>query len=221
MSPTPLSHTNSGRQPPQPHHFGRCTYEEGRKDEFPSPMGGPAPKDCDSRLAAQSPECERRRDVSHTLTRKRKGYIMEAESFINLFLPMPATSCICSFFLSLGVLTKVPQQIHSSAMDLNKQPPGTDLSKVPCSPPPPGRQSNFIDPPSQAWQPRLAIYMTLPLTIIFVVLRVYTRFSLKHGLKMDDCKSRHSLGPTTYTFLLGRNGLTNIAGKQTCAYLPA
>lgn len=106
-------------------------------------------------------------------------------------------------------------------MDLNNLPPGTDLSKTPLSPPPPGQQSNFMDPPSQAWRPRLAIYMTLPPTIIFVVVRVHARLSLKHGLQIDDCKSRHPLGSRTFTFFLDGNELANIAGKQTCAYLPA
>ncbi|KAI1409872.1 hypothetical protein F5Y13DRAFT_169124 [Hypoxylon sp. FL1857] len=43
-----------------------------------------------------------------------------------------------------------------------------------------------FDPPSRAWMPRVAIYTTFPLAIVFIILRIYTRLWFKRGLGWDD-----------------------------------
>ncbi|KAI1822657.1 hypothetical protein F4861DRAFT_375428 [Xylaria intraflava] len=64
-------------------------------------------------------------------------------------------------------------------------PPGLDLSTIPISPPPPGQQSNFINPPSTSWAGRLAVYLTLPFAVVAVILRIYVR--VKNGqMGADD-----------------------------------
>lgn len=62
-----------------------------------------------------------------------------------------------------------------------------DPDNTPISRPPPGKHTNLINPPSQAWQARVSIYTTLPLVLLFVLLRVYARLRLPHGIKADDC----------------------------------
>ncbi|KAI0429872.1 integral membrane protein [Xylaria sp. FL1042] len=61
-----------------------------------------------------------------------------------------------------------------------------DPTTTPAAPPPPGQKSNFLNPPSQAWMPRVAIYTTLPITVAFVILRLYSRFHLRQQLKSED-----------------------------------
>ncbi|KAH7324386.1 hypothetical protein B0I35DRAFT_349229 [Stachybotrys elegans] len=61
-----------------------------------------------------------------------------------------------------------------------------DPDKTPVYAAPPGQISNLIDPPSQAWQPRVSIYTTLPLVLVSISLRVYARHKLAHGFQADD-----------------------------------
>lgn len=64
---------------------------------------------------------------------------------------------------------------------------GLDLSQIPAVPPPPGVVPNFTDPPSQAHIPQIVVYVTLPLMVFFLSLRLYTR--LKNSkLGVDDGK---------------------------------
>ncbi|KAI1346318.1 integral membrane protein [Xylaria sp. FL0043] len=63
----------------------------------------------------------------------------------------------------------------------------TDLATTPVEPPPPGQTSNFLNPPSQAWMPRIAVYTTLPVTVAFVIVRLYSRLYMRQQLKSEDC----------------------------------
>lgn len=65
--------------------------------------------------------------------------------------------------------------------------PGLDLSTIPLSRPPPGQETNFINPPSLSWVGRLAIYLTLPLAVVAVTLRTYVRLRTRQ-VGPDDCK---------------------------------
>lgn len=62
-----------------------------------------------------------------------------------------------------------------------------DFALIPLGKAPPGEDYNLVDGPSQAWMPRLAIYITLPIMISFMVLRLSTHFSLRTRLAWDDC----------------------------------
>ncbi|KAI0544515.1 integral membrane protein [Xylaria curta] len=62
----------------------------------------------------------------------------------------------------------------------------SDPTRTPIAPPPPGQLSNFIDPPSQAWMPRIAIYTTLPLVVISLTLRICARVKLHCRLGWED-----------------------------------
>lgn len=66
--------------------------------------------------------------------------------------------------------------------------PPFDLSKIPAEPPPPGVKSNFVDPPSQAYIPRIFTYVTLPPMLLFIALRIYVRIFITHKFGLDDCK---------------------------------
>lgn len=54
-------------------------------------------------------------------------------------------------------------------------PPGYDLSLIPAGPAPPGETSNLIDPESHAWVARLCVYISLPIMIIVLALRMIAR----------------------------------------------
>jgi hypothetical protein len=66
-------------------------------------------------------------------------------------------------------------------------PPGLDLSSLPVVPPPPGVTSNFVDPPSISWAPRLAVYLTLPPMLLVACLRLFVRLRNRQ-IGVDDCK---------------------------------
>ncbi|KAI9375066.1 hypothetical protein BJX61DRAFT_540213 [Aspergillus egyptiacus] len=64
-------------------------------------------------------------------------------------------------------------------------PPNANLSLIPLDAPPPGEVPNFVDPESSSPTGRLAIYITLPLLTIAVVLRAYVRLK-KRQVGVDD-----------------------------------
>lgn len=66
-------------------------------------------------------------------------------------------------------------------------PAGTDPSSYPIATPPPGITSNLIDPPSLSWAGRVAMYTTLPLMLVVLVLRLYVRIRSRQ-FGADDCK---------------------------------
>lgn len=66
---------------------------------------------------------------------------------------------------------------------------GLDLSKIPAAVPPPGIIPNFIDPPSLEEFPKIVTYITLPLMVFFLGLRIYARVRLA-SVGVDDCKSK-------------------------------
>ncbi|KAF2972873.1 hypothetical protein GQX73_g783 [Xylaria multiplex] len=61
-----------------------------------------------------------------------------------------------------------------------------DPTTTPIAPPPPGQESNFINPLSQAWMPRVAIYTTLPVAVVFIIIRLYSRLHLRQKLQWED-----------------------------------
>lgn len=68
-----------------------------------------------------------------------------------------------------------------------------DPSKIPIADPPDGQVSNLVDGPSRAWIALLAVYITFPITVVFVLLRLYTRFYFRQVIGWDDCEhSFHS-----------------------------
>ena len=72
-------------------------------------------------------------------------------------------------------------------MDPTKIPPEM-LAQLPALQPPPGVQPDFIDPQSIADQTRHAIYACLPLMLLFLFLRLYTRLRILRAVGADDCK---------------------------------
>ncbi|KAK5631974.1 hypothetical protein RRF57_007688 [Xylaria bambusicola] len=66
-------------------------------------------------------------------------------------------------------------------------PPGFDAWKTPARPPPPGVIPNFTNPPSLSWMGRVAVYITLPVMIVILALRVYTRTRIVKQFGIDDC----------------------------------
>lgn len=70
-----------------------------------------------------------------------------------------------------------------------------DYTQIPAGDPPDNVDPNFIDPPSRAWQPRLAVYITLPIAVLSIFLRVYTRIHRAHRFQAEDCKLVRYFGP--------------------------
>ncbi|KAL2289558.1 hypothetical protein FJTKL_01820 [Diaporthe vaccinii] len=64
--------------------------------------------------------------------------------------------------------------------------PVFNLSHIPAAAPPPGVIPNFVNPPSQANMPRIFTYVTLPLMILFLALRIYARAVIMHRIGLDD-----------------------------------
>ncbi|KAH7304096.1 hypothetical protein B0I35DRAFT_465423 [Stachybotrys elegans] len=90
-----------------------------------------------------------------------------------------------------------------------------DLSQVPLTDPPDGLDSNFIDPPSQVWQPRLAIYITFPIGILSVILRIYTRIHLGQRFGADDYfMIAAGLGAIGYTAVMLVTTQNDVLGRH-------
>ncbi|KAH7304033.1 hypothetical protein B0I35DRAFT_445744 [Stachybotrys elegans] len=53
--------------------------------------------------------------------------------------------------------------------------PSFDPNTTPLQRPPPGETVNFVDPPSMAWALRLSIYLTFPLMLMSIALRLFVR----------------------------------------------
>lgn len=64
---------------------------------------------------------------------------------------------------------------------------GLDPAHVPLGVPPSGQLSNLINAQSRAWIPRLAVYTTLPVSLCFVIMRLFTRIRMRHIVGWDDC----------------------------------
>jgi len=73
-------------------------------------------------------------------------------------------------------------------MDLSKVPKEV-LDRIPLQPPPPGVVSNFEHPVSRAAEVQITTYVFLPLMVIFVLLRLYTRLKITPKFGADDCKA--------------------------------
>ncbi|KAF2197035.1 hypothetical protein GQ43DRAFT_497190 [Delitschia confertaspora ATCC 74209] len=57
---------------------------------------------------------------------------------------------------------------------------------MPALQPPNGIVPNFVNPPSQANQPRIAIYVSMPIMVFVLALRIYTRLRVTRALGADD-----------------------------------
>lgn len=77
-------------------------------------------------------------------------------------------------------------------IDLSKLDPAI-LATLPAMMPPPGVTPNFVNPKSLAPAPAIVIYVTFPLMVLFLLLRVYARFRIGHSFGADDCKSASNL----------------------------
>lgn len=64
---------------------------------------------------------------------------------------------------------------------------------TPAAAPPPGLVSNFVDPPSTAATVVILSSIFLPVSILSVCLRMYTRARLIRLVGSDDCKFKTPL----------------------------
>jgi hypothetical protein len=77
-------------------------------------------------------------------------------------------------------------------VDLSQIPPEF-LNTIPAGHPPPGVTSNFLKPAENKIGCRLAVYITLPMAIISLIMRIYTRLRISGGIGVDDCKGSCSV----------------------------
>ncbi|KAK3688858.1 hypothetical protein B0T22DRAFT_535940 [Podospora appendiculata] len=63
---------------------------------------------------------------------------------------------------------------------------GFDPATTPSMAPPEGMTSNFVDPPSLAYIPRATMYTALPLMMLFLCLRLYSRARVGFKFGADD-----------------------------------
>lgn len=61
---------------------------------------------------------------------------------------------------------------------------------IPLGMAPPGQTASLVGGPSHAWMPRLAIYTTLPVAVVSLLLRICARLRMKVQLGVDDCEHR-------------------------------
>lgn len=87
----------------------------------------------------------------------------------------------------------------SSTMDLSS----FDPSQVPALTPPAGVIPNFIDAETRAPLVRSVACVTMALMLVFLTLRMYTRFRIIGSFDADDCKpGSHGSPPCTHAPLL-------------------
>lgn len=77
---------------------------------------------------------------------------------------------------------------------------------MPAMPPPKGTESNFIDPPYQGTKFLVVNCVFLPLAVIALAVRTWTRLFIVRNFRSDDCMF------TDYSMLCGRSRLTR--GKK-------
>ena len=65
-----------------------------------------------------------------------------------------------------------------------------NYSNTPMVAPPPGAVSNFSDPKTQSTNLIILNTVFLPLMLIVVGIRLYSRAFLSHAVGWDDCKCR-------------------------------
>ena len=63
------------------------------------------------------------------------------------------------------------------------------LDTTPVRPPPPGQDSNFINPESRSYQLVIIISILSAFIALLVPLRVYTRLRITRSFGADDCRS--------------------------------
>jgi len=61
-------------------------------------------------------------------------------------------------------------------------------SFLPAAAPPPGVIPNLVDPISNAWMVRAVMYPLLGISVVLVVLKLYTRKVIIRVTQLDDCK---------------------------------
>ncbi|KAK8118013.1 uncharacterized protein PG998_006294 [Apiospora kogelbergensis] len=71
----------------------------------------------------------------------------------------------------------------------------SQISNYPAMAPPAGVTPNFVDPFSLAPSARITIYVTLPLMVIVLALRLYVRIRITHAMGADDFFGGVYLGP--------------------------
>jgi hypothetical protein len=59
---------------------------------------------------------------------------------------------------------------------------------TPALPPPPGVTSNFDSPESLSQQLRIGTGIVVPITTIFVFLRIYVRIWIRKAWVLEDCE---------------------------------
>lgn len=62
------------------------------------------------------------------------------------------------------------------------------LDRIPTAEPPEGTLSNFVNPPSLDSQSKIITGLMLSITIIILLLRLYTRVRIMRSWGADDCK---------------------------------
>ena len=67
----------------------------------------------------------------------------------------------------------------------------TDLAAIPALAPPPGVSSDFRNPPSHAENLRITVGVCLPIMIVIVGVRIYTKLCIKRTWGTEDCMSRN------------------------------
>ncbi|KAK7190340.1 hypothetical protein DPSP01_006160 [Paraphaeosphaeria sporulosa] len=80
------------------------------------------------------------------------------------------------------------------------------LATFPALTPPSGVEPNFNNPRSIAYQCQVAVYVLLPIMLVHVVLRIYTRLQVKNSLGIDDYSCAvSSLMMTAYCSIILRS----------------
>ena len=96
----------------------------------------------------------------------------------------------------------------------------TSIEVLPASPPPPGIQPNFIDPPSRAYQVYITAGVCLPLILLFATTRFYvSAFLLKSRSRADYAWIVGLAAGITYIGLTIATVSGGVLGKHQWDYL--
>lgn len=75
-------------------------------------------------------------------------------------------------------------------------PPGADLSQIATSPPPPGRVSNFVNPPSLGHVTEGLCGFLIALQTILLILRTYSNVKTLGKIRFEDCIAKLAIVQT-------------------------
>ena len=72
---------------------------------------------------------------------------------------------------------------------MNQNIPPAEYANLPAGAPPPGIQTNFLNPPSRAYEAHIGMGICIGISSVFLGLRIYVKSTISRNWHIEDCKS--------------------------------